>query len=121
MKRITIGLFASLLLIASAVPQVQHGTTLTWVASTTAGVTYNVYRGTTSTGESIIAQNASPITGTTYFDAVTLGASPQTFYYYVEAVETSGTITVNSIPSNEVSATFPGTPTPATSLVATPK
>ena len=97
-----------------------HCTTLNWTASTTAGVTYNVYRGTISGGESLVALNASPITGTSYIDPVTLTNSSQTFFYYVEAVETSSGITVLSIPSNEVSVTFPSQPSAPTAVSATP-
>lgn len=99
---------------------VAHCTVLSWGASTTSGVTYSVYRGTTSGGESAVAQNVSPITGLTYVDPITLTSNPQTFFYYVEAVETSSGIAANSVPSNEVSVTFPGTPAAPGTASATP-
>src|SRR5262249_48747596 len=68
---------------------IAHCTTLTWVASTTSGVTYNVFRGTVSGAESLTPINASPITALTYIDPVTLTNQQQTFFYYVEAVEVS--------------------------------
>jgi fibronectin type 3 domain-containing protein len=62
-------------------------------------VTYNVYRGTSSGGESTTPLNPSQITTTSYTDTnVTHGT---TYYYIVEAVDSAG----NSSPSNEVSAT----------------
>ncbi len=105
-----------------------HGTTLSWTASTSATACsspctfgYNVYRGTAAGTEGAAPINAAPITGTTYFDPVTLTSSTQTFFYTVEAVETVGGVTVNSAPSNEVSVTFPGTPAAPASVVAVPK
>jgi hypothetical protein len=105
---------------ASCGTGVAHCTTLTWIASATQGVTYSVFRGTTSGGESATPLNSSPITALTYIDPVTLTSSPQTFFYFVEAVETSGTITANSLPSLEVSATFPGIPASPGTPSATP-
>lgn len=96
-----------------------HCTVLSWTASTTTGATYNIYRGTTTGGESLIALNATPVTGTTYTDPIALTASAQTYFYYVEAVETSGGVTALSIPSNEVSATFPAQPQAPTGAFAT--
>jgi len=99
---------------------VAHCTTLFWTASTTGGVTYNVFRGTTSGSEGAVPINVSPITGLTYIDPVTLTNQQQTFFYYVEAVETSSFGTLNSVPSNEVSATFPAIPQAPTGATATP-
>ena len=75
---------------------------LSWQASTTAGVTYNVYRGTTS-GFALSAANrvASGVTGTT-FSNTGLAAST-TFFYVVTAVNAGG----ESAPSNQASATTP--------------
>ena len=71
--------------------------TLGWTAS--AGATsYNVYRGTTSGGEST-TPIATGVTGTSYADtAVTNGT---TYYYTVKAINAGGT----SAASNEASAT----------------
>jgi hypothetical protein len=76
---------------------------LSWSASPSSGVEgYNVYRGTTSGGESTTPLNSTPINGTTYVDAgVTAGA---TYYYYVTAVGSDG---VQSAPSGETEATVP--------------
>ena len=81
-----------------------HAVTLTWTDSSTSGVVgYNVYRGTTTGGESSTPLNAStPINGATYTDVnVTAGA---TYYYYVTAVGSNG---VQSAPSSEAKATVP--------------
>jgi hypothetical protein len=77
---------------------------LTWTASVTSGVAgYNVYRGTTSGGESSTPLNSTPINGTTYTDEnVTAGAS----YYYVVMAVASNDVT-QSADSNEASATVP--------------
>jgi hypothetical protein len=101
-----------------------HSVGLSWTASTSAaGCTspctfgYNVFRGTTSGGESTTPLNATPITGTTYTDStITLGSSAVTYYYVVQAEETVGTVVATAANSNEVSATFPGVPAPATAL-----
>lgn len=98
----------------------QHCTVLNWNASSTTGVTYNVFRGTTAGGESTVPLNSSPITGLTYTDLVTLTTSQQTFFYTVEAVETiTGFGAVSSAPSNEASDTFPAIPASPTGNTAT--
>jgi hypothetical protein len=82
---------------------------------------YNVFRGTTTGGESSTPLNGTtPLTVLTYSDAITLTSSVQTYFYYVEAVETSSGITASSVPSNEVSATFPAVPAaPVVSVTTT--
>ena len=71
-----------------------HAANLSWTASTTSGVTYNVYRATASTGPFTTPLNTSPITGTTYKDTtVTTG---QTYYYVVTAVASGGTQSADS-------------------------
>ena len=78
-----------------------HSVVLTWSASPTNGVTYNVFRGTSSGGEGATPVNTSPITTLTFTDTnVTPGT---TYYYTVEAVDSGG----SSDPSNEVSAAIP--------------
>ena len=79
-----------------------HSVVLTWdEPGPTAGVTYNVFRGTTSGGEGTIPINPSPITSSTYTDT---NVSPGMGYSYtVEAVNVAG----SSGPSNEVSAAIP--------------
>ena len=77
---------------------------LSWTASTTPGVMgYNVYRGTTSGGESSTPLNSSPIFSTTYTDEnVTAGA---TYYYHVTAIASNDV--TQSAASNETAATVP--------------
>jgi len=77
----------------TATPASSTQINLSWIASTTTGVTYSVLR-----GGAVIASGTS---GTTYSDT---GLSPQTTYSYtVEAVNSSGT----SAPSNTATATTP--------------
>ena len=80
-----------------------HDVILSWAASGTSGVVgYNVYRGTTSEGESSTPLNSTPINGTTYVDEnVTAGA---TYFYAVTAVGSNGT---QSAASAETEATVP--------------
>jgi titin len=81
-----------------------HDVILSWTASTTTGVVgYNVYRGTTSGGESATPLNSSPVNGTTYTD--TTVQAGQTYYYVVTAVASNDV--TQSADSNEVSATVP--------------
>ena len=80
-----------------------HTVALSWTASTTSGVTYNVYRGTTSGGENYSSPVATGITGTSFTDCSV--APGQTYYYVIEAV--SGT--TSSAPSSEVSVMIPST------------
>jgi hypothetical protein len=72
-----------------------HTVSLTWTASTTSGVTYNVYRATTSGGYNYTTPlNSKPISGTLFTDcSVALG---QIYYYVVVAVDSSGNKSVNS-------------------------
>ena len=72
---------------------------LDWQASTTPGVTYNVFRGTVSGGP--YSEVASGIGCTCYNDLV---ASSGTFFYVVTAQDSSG---VQSLDSNQASATVP--------------
>ena len=72
---------------------------LQWAASPTTGVTYNVYRGTSSGRESATPLNTSPVSTTSYTD--TNVTSGQTYFYIVEAVDSGG----NSTASNEVQVT----------------
>ena len=81
-----------------------HDVILSWTASSTSGIAgYNVYRGTTSGGESSTPINSTPITGTTYDDANVQAG--QTYYYTITAVSSNGT--TQSANSNEASATVP--------------
>lgn len=110
-----------------APPPATHGANLSWTASTSAStclststpactLTYNVFVGSTSGGESATAFNTAPITGTTYDFAITPTGSIQNFYFVVQAVETIGTVTLTSANSNEVSVSFPALPAAASGL-----
>ena len=61
-----------------------HTVALSWVASTTSGVTYNVYRAATSGGYNYATPlNSAPISGTSFTDCtIALG---QTYYYVIRA------------------------------------
>ena len=80
-----------------------HQAILTWAASVDPVAGYNVYRGTNPPGnEGSTPINTSLVTGTTYTDlAVTAG---EKLDYVVTAVSAQG---VESVHSNEVSATIP--------------
>lgn len=92
--------------------QQQHGVTLTWTASTSPNVTYNMYRAIS--GGPYTKVNAQPISGLTFFDG-TGGAGTQ-YFYVATAVDSSG---VESKLSNEVSASFLVLPGPPVALKAT--
>lgn len=78
-----------------------HSVSLSWTASTSTVVGYNVYRTTVSGGPYTLV-NPSLVAGTTYTD---LGiASGQTYYYVVTAVNSSGS---ESVYSNQASASVP--------------
>ena len=78
-----------------------HSVDLSWVASTSVVVGYNVYRGTHTDGP-YTRVNGTPTAGTTYTD--TQVESGLTYFYVVTAVDSSDT---ESAYSNEVSATIP--------------
>lgn len=80
-----------------------HAAILSWTASTTPNVTYNVYRATALAGPFTTPLNSSPITGTTFTDtAVQAG---QTYYYVATAVAANGTESAAS--GSPVQATIP--------------
>ena len=79
-----------------------HAANLSWTASTTPNVTYNVYRAAASTGPFTTPLNSSPITGTTYVD--TTVQAGQTYYYVATAVA-KGAESADSSPP--VQATIP--------------
>jgi len=80
-----------------------HTVSLSWTASTTTGVTYNVYRATTSGGYNYAAPlNSAPIAGTSFTDCnVALG---QPYYYVIRAVDGSGN---QSVSTTEITVTIP--------------
>ena len=78
-----------------------HKVILSWDASTTPGVSYNVYRGTTSGGPYTLL-NADPIDALAYTDIFETDGG-DTFYYVAAAVDGSG----ESIYSSQISAEVP--------------
>jgi hypothetical protein len=87
-----------------------HDVILYWNPSTTPGVGYNVFRGTTSGGESTTPLNSSPVaagctstTTCTYTDATVVTGT--TYYYTVTAVASNDV--TQSANSNQVSAPVP--------------
>ena len=76
---------------------------LTWTASTTQGVSYRIFRSTTS-GFTPSASNelSAIVTGASFTDT---GLNPNTTYFYVVEAEVS--CGDNSTPSNQASATTP--------------
>jgi hypothetical protein len=80
-----------------------HWVSLGWAASSTPGVQYNVYRGTTLGGPYSLL-NPKPLSLTSYNDTgAQLGV---TYYYVIKAVDGSGNL---SAPSNEAAAVVPST------------
>lgn len=106
----------AVLFLLSAVSFAQHSVALSWGASTTAGVTYTLNRGTVSGQENTYAIG---ITGTSYND--TLVQPGATYFYNVIAVCGTGCpagTAGNSAPTNEVKAVIPAnTPGPPSNLV----
>jgi fibronectin type 3 domain-containing protein len=93
----TVGSSASFTTGINSVTQAFSGTgarnvLLTWGASTTSGVTYNVYRcsGTCASYPTGFTQIATGISVLTYTDADSALASGQTYVYAVTAVDTGG-------------------------------
>lgn len=76
--------------------------TLSWVASTSSVVGYNVYRGTVSGGPYSSKLTSSPVATLTFTDSSVVAG--QTYYYVVTAVNSSG---VESADSSPASATVP--------------
>jgi fibronectin type 3 domain-containing protein len=84
----------------SGVAPVQHSVSLSWAASTSGVIVYNVYRGSVSGGP--YARVSSNDTGLSYTDSAVSGG--QTYYYVVTAVDSTGT---ESTYSNQVQAVVP--------------
>jgi fibronectin type 3 domain-containing protein len=74
---------------------------LSWTASTSTVIGYNVYRGPVSGGPYTLV-NSSLVAGTQYVDSTVLAGQ---IYYYVATAVASGN--VESTYSNQVSATIP--------------
>ena len=79
----------------------QHTVSLSWAASTSTVVGYNVYRGTQSGGPYAVL-NSTADASTTYTDSTVQAG--QTYYYVVTAVDSSGNESVNS---NQAQAVVP--------------
>jgi len=79
-----------------------HDVVLTWGASPGAAG-YDIYRGSSSGGESSTPLNSAPVTGTKYED--TTVSAGQTYYYEITAVAANGN--TQSGKSSQVSATVP--------------
>lgn len=123
MKRLLylVPLFALLLFWPNANSQTSHSVSLQWVASTTTGAQYNIYRSTT-TGGPYTKLNGGPISGTVFND--TTGAAGTHYFYVVTALCGSTAtcpsgVTGESSNSTEVSATFLGSPVAPAGVTAT--
>ena len=92
------------------------GVLLTWTASTTSGVSYNIYRGTTSGGP-YTPVNTSAITATNYVD--TTAAVSTTYYYVATAVLGSQESAYSNQASITTPATFPANPAAPSGLTPT--
>jgi hypothetical protein len=75
---------------------------LAWTGVSGGVIGYNVYRGTSSGGESLTPLNATPLTDTVFQDTTALPST--TYYYIVKAITDTGL----SAASNEASATTGG-------------
>jgi hypothetical protein len=82
-------------------PAPQHSVSLSWNASTSTIVGYNVYRGTQSGGP-YVAVTSAPDASTTYTDSTVLAGS--TYYYVVTAIDGNGN---ESTYSNQAQAVIP--------------
>ena len=80
-----------------------HTVALNWVASTTSGVTYNVYRATNSGGYNYSTPlNPTPISNTSFTDCtIALGHS---YYYVIRAIDSNGN---QSVSSSETAVSVP--------------
>jgi hypothetical protein len=80
----------------------QHSVALSWTASTSSVVGYNVYRGTPTGGPYSAKLTAAPVASTNYTDSSV--ASGTTYFYVTTAVDSSNT---ESGYSNEATAAVP--------------
>ena len=99
-----------------------HCVGLSWTASTTTGVGYNIFRGTSAGGEGTTPINATPLAAatTSYTDATVTG---NTTYWYVAQSTCTGVSTCpagfsgSSANSNEISVVVPASvPLPPANL-----
>ena len=93
----------------------KHSVTLKWTASTTSGVTYNIYRGSTAgVCNGTPTPYATGITGTQFIDQAGL-SDGQTLFYNVSAVGTGGG---ESACDGEVTVQIPVLPVPPSGVSA---
>jgi hypothetical protein len=92
---------ATVALAGTGVTAVAHSAALSWTASTSTVVGYNVYRSTTS-GSYGAPLNGSLVSGVSYTDTPVVAGT--TYFYVTTAVDGSGN---ESIASNEVQAAIP--------------
>jgi hypothetical protein len=92
---------ASVALSGTGVVPVQHSVALSWNASTSVVLGYNIYR-SNSSGSGYVKQNSTLVASLNYSDASV--QSGLTYYYVSTAVDASGTESVNS---NEAQAIIP--------------
>jgi ASPM-SPD-2-Hydin domain-containing protein/centrosomal CEP192-like protein len=85
----------------TGMPAPQHSVSLSWTASTSSVVGYNVYRGTQSGGP-YDAITSAPDANKAYTDSTVVAGS--TYYYVVTAVDSSGN---ESVYSNQAQAVIP--------------
>jgi hypothetical protein len=78
-----------------------HSVSVSWTASTSQNVTYNVYRSTVSSGP-YTKMTSQPVSATTYTDNTVQGG--QVYFYVATAVDSSGNESVNS---NQAQAVIP--------------
>lgn len=88
------------LALAAPILAQSRSVTITWIASTTPGVTYNVLHSPAPSGP-FTPVNTAPITGTTFTDTTNLSG-----FWAVESIDSNGD---SSVLSNE--ATIPNAPT----------
>jgi hypothetical protein len=88
-------------LTGTGTPAPQHSVSLSWTASTSTVVGYNVYRGTQSGGPYAVLNGAADAS-TSYTDSTVQAG--QTYYYVVTAVDSGGNESVNS---NQAQAVVP--------------
>lgn len=103
----------------------QHGVQLTFTPSTTSGVTYFIYRGTTSGGPyTALFQTSIACSGTTsctYLDPASGLTVSTTYYYVATAVSGSDESAYSNQASVATPASFQTNPTGPTSLAGAVK
>ena len=114
MKRFILGIFGTLIILLSPMQAAAHSVSLTWTETQT-GVTFRVYRSTTS-GLFTAAPIIAGLTSASFVDLTP--ACGTTYFYTVTAVDASG---AESVKSNQITAVIPvclQTPPPAPFLNA---